>query len=131
MSNIELWLAENTDIHTSGALPGGLVLMPVIPAQDVVEVGLSIALEECERRLTALTQRATIRHKHRAPDYFAYRPAPVRVSQEAAPLLVGGYRTHPSVEAGLYDFGAVSITYRIPLQGAFSTLLEMRALDEQ
>jgi hypothetical protein len=86
------------------------------------DVGLSIVLEESEQRITALTQRATIRHKHRAPDYFEYRPAPVRVSQEAEPLLVGGYRTHPSVDAVLYDFGAVSITYRIPLQGAFSTL---------
>ena len=89
------------------------------------DVGLSIVLEECERRITALTQRATIRHKHRAPDYFEYRPAPVRVSQEVAPLLVGGYRTHTSVDAVLYDFGAVSITYRIPLQGAFSTLLAL------
>ena len=86
------------------------------------DVGLSIVLEECEQRITALTQRATIRHKHRAPDYFEYRPAPVRVSQEAESLLVGGYRTHPSVDAVLYDFGAVTITYRIPLQGAFSTL---------
>src|SRR5215813_5669230 len=57
------------------------------------DVGLSIALEECERRITALTQRATLRHKHRAPDYFEYRPAPVRVRQEADPLPVGGYRT--------------------------------------
>jgi hypothetical protein len=89
------------------------------------DVGLSIVLEECERRITALTQRATIRHKHRAPDYFEYRPAPLRVSQEAEPLLIGGYRTHPSVDAVLYDFGAVSITYRIPLQGAFSTLLAL------
>jgi hypothetical protein len=89
------------------------------------DVGLSIALEECERRITALTQRATIRHKHRAPDYFEYRPAPLRVSQDVEPLLVGGYRTHTSVDTVLYDFGAVSITYRIPLQGAFSTLLAL------
>src|SRR5215471_12502673 len=89
------------------------------------DVGLSIALEECERRITALTQRATIRHKHRAPDYFEYRPATLRVTQDVEPLLVGGYRTHTSVDMVLYDFGAVSITYCIPLQGAFSTLLAL------
>src|SRR5262249_59587112 len=89
------------------------------------DVGLSIVLEECERRITALTQRATIRHKHRAPDYFEYRPAPLRVSQDVEPLLVGGYRTHTSVDMVLYDFGAVSITYPISLQSAFSTLLAL------
>jgi hypothetical protein len=47
------------------------------------------------------------------------------VSQDVEPLLVGGYRTHTSVDTVLYDFGAVSITYRIPLQGAFSTLLAL------
>src|SRR4029450_8213540 len=76
------------------------------------DVGLSIALEECKQRITALTQRATIRHKHRAPDYFEYRPAPLRVSQEAEPPLLGGDRGNTSVDAVLYDFGAVSITYR-------------------
>ena len=54
------------------------------------DVGLSIVLEECERRITALTQRATIRHKHRAPDYFEYRPAPLRVSQ-ALPAIFSAF----------------------------------------
>ena len=74
------------------------------------DAGLAINLDESERRITALTQRAAIRHKRRAPRYFEYRPAPLRVTQEREALGVGAFRTTPSVDAVLYDFGAVSVT---------------------
>jgi hypothetical protein len=89
------------------------------------DVGLSISLAACEQHLTALTQRATIKHKHRAPAYFEYRPAPVRVLQETEPLPLGRYYSSPSVEVVIYDFGAVSLTYQMSLQGPFSTLLAL------
>src|SRR5713101_256396 len=79
------------------------------------DAGLAINLDESERRITALTQRAAIRHKRRAPKYFEYRPAPLRVTQEREPLAVGAFRTTPHVDAVLYDFGAVSVTYQLPL----------------
>src|SRR6266516_1482068 len=79
------------------------------------DAGLAINLDESERRITALTQRAAIRHKRRAPRYFEYRPAPLRVTQEREALEVGAFRTTPSVDAVLYDFGAVSVTYQILL----------------
>src|SRR5213076_1696373 len=102
--------------------------LPEAQAEPVVEegvcyalfaydAGLAINLDESERRITALTQRAAIRHKRRAPRYFEYRPAPLRVTQEREPLAVGAFRTTPSVEAVLYDFGAVSVTYQAPLAG--------------
>src|SRR5437879_13126587 len=89
------------------------------------DAGLAINLDESERRSTALTQRAAIRHKHRAPRYFEYRPAPLRVSQEGDALAVGAFRTAPSVEAVLYDFGAVSVTYQIPLAGPLVHLITL------
>src|SRR6266478_4680893 len=89
------------------------------------DAGLAINLDESERRVTALTQRAAIRHKHRAPRYFEYRPAPLRVSQEGEALAVGPFRTAPSVEAVLYDFGAVSVTYQIPLAGPLVHLITL------
>jgi len=89
------------------------------------EVGLSIDLTTCEQHLTTLSQRATIKHKHRAPAYFEYRPAPVQVMQEAEPLPLGGYYSNPSVEMVIYDFGAISLTYSIPLHGPFASLLAL------
>src|SRR5947207_6448545 len=89
------------------------------------DAGLAINLDESERRITALTQRAAIRHKRRAPRYFEYRPAPLRVTQEREPLAVGAFRTTPSVEAVLYDFGAVSVTYQVPLAGPLAHLITL------
>ena len=89
------------------------------------DAGLAINLDESERRITALTQRAAIRHKRRAPRYFEYRPAPLRVTQEREALAVGTFRTAPSVEAVLYDFGAVSVTYQIPLAGPLTRLITL------
>src|SRR5438128_3461943 len=89
------------------------------------DAGLAINLDESERRITALTQRAAIRHKHRAPRYFECRPAPLRVTQEREALGVGAFRTAPSVEAVLYDFGAVSVTYQVPLGGPLAHLITL------
>src|SRR6059036_2981435 len=89
------------------------------------DAGLAIDLDESERRVTAMTQRAAIRHKRRAPKYFEYRPAPLRVTQEREPLAVGAFRTTPSVDAVLYDFGAVSVTYQIPLAGPLTRLITL------
>jgi len=112
------------------------VARPEAQAEPVVEegvcyalfaydAGLAIDLDESERRITAMTQRAAIRHKHRAPRYFEYRPAPLRVTQEGEALAVGAFRTTPSVDAVLYDFGAVSVTYQIPLEGPLARLVTL------
>jgi hypothetical protein len=77
----------------------------------VYDAAFSIDLNEAERRITSFKQREKIKHKRRAPQYFEYRPAPLRVTQE------------PGVEIVLYDFGAVSVIYRRPLSGDFSELL--------
>ena len=89
------------------------------------EVGLSIDLEECERRVTALTERARIRHKRRAPRYFEYQPPPLRVMQEMERVAVGAFHTSGSVDTLLFDFGAVSVTYVIPFDGPLARLLEL------
>ena len=89
------------------------------------EVGRSIDLDRAEAGVSALKERVTIRHKRRAPSYFEYRPAPLRVIQDIEPLDVGSRRTLPSVDLLLYDFGALSVSYRIPLRGPFADLLAL------
>ncbi len=77
----------------------------------VYDIAFAIDLNEAERRITAFTQRETIKHKRKAPRYFEYTPAPLRVTQE------------PGVELVLYDFGAITVIYHRPLSGDFSQLL--------
>ncbi len=89
------------------------------------DLALSIDLDEVERRLDTKVQRETLKHEHPAPSYFEYRPAPVRVTQSAESLALGDYRTATSVDLVLYDFGAVSVIYSIPLTGPLSGLLAL------
>jgi len=89
------------------------------------DIGWSINFEVADRRITAGTERGRLRHKARAPQYFEYRPAPLRLMQEGTALTVGSYSSSPTVEVMVYDFGAVTITYRFTLDGPFDGLLEL------
>ncbi len=91
------------------------------------DIGLSIALDAAEKRVKTMTERTPIKHQRRAPKYFDFQPIPLRVTQVSTPHKVGAFTTTPAVESVLYDFGAVCVTYQIPLSGPFSGL---RALSE-
>src|ERR1041385_8239115 len=94
-------------------------------AMFAYDIGSSINLEQADRYITAETERGRLRHKARAPQYFEYRPAPLRLMQEGGSLTVGSYTSSPTVEVMAYDFGAVTITYRFPVDGPFEGLLEL------
>ncbi len=91
------------------------------------DIGQAIDLVAAERRITADKQRSTIRHRRRAPAYFEYAPAPLRVTQPVAPLRIEAWVTEALVDAVLFDFGAVSVRYSIPLHGP---LVELRTLSD-
>jgi hypothetical protein len=87
------------------------------------DVGHAIDLEAAERLLVTAAERQTIKQKRRAPAYFEYQPAPLRVSGEAEPLeIMPGSHTLPGCELTLYDFGAVSVSYAVPLGGPLADL---------
>ena len=93
------------------------------------DIAWSIDLDAAERSITVSTQRETIRHKRKAPRYFEYRPAPLRISQDIAPLKIAPDLEVPlQVELVLYDFGAVSVIYQIPLGGKLTDLLQLSEL---
>lgn len=83
----------------------------------------SIDLAEAERCIQQTSHRETLQHRRRAPKYFEYQPPPLRVSLSASSLVVGKFATAPSVDLLLYDFGAVSVTYAIPIDVPFVDLL--------
>jgi hypothetical protein len=89
------------------------------------DIAFSIDLNETERRLSSAS-REPFKHKRRTPPYFEYRPAPLRVSQSAESVkLADTLSTDPQVDLIVYDFGAVSVIYRIPFRGDNSTLLRL------
>ena len=89
------------------------------------DIGWAIDLEAVSRRISAESERSSFRHKTKVPQYFEYRPAPLRLIQEGVCLSVGNYQSSPTVEVMVYDFGAVTITYRFALDGPFEHLHEL------
>ena len=86
------------------------------------EVAQAIDLDAAQRRLLSTVERQTIKYKRRAPASFEYRPAPLHVTRGSEPQEVSGLHTVPGVEVVLYDFGALSVSYAIPLAGPLSEL---------
>ena len=89
------------------------------------DVARAIDLDQAEHHVVAMKQREVLKHGRRAPKYFEYQPPPLRITQDVAPMVIGDYRSGASVDLVLYDFGAVSVIYTIPLRGPLSGLLTL------
>src|SRR5256886_16385689 len=81
------------------------------------DVAHAFDLAAAETRLASATQRQTVKQKRRAPAFFEYDPAPLRVTEPADSLAVGGDVTAPYVEVVLFDFGAGAGGYSLPPSG--------------
>jgi hypothetical protein len=88
----------------------------------VFEVAQGIDLDQAERLLGAGSERQRFRHRGRVTSFFQYRPAPLRVSQEQAPITVQQWKTEPVVDLVLYDFGAASVAYQVSVEGGLEEL---------
>jgi hypothetical protein len=82
----------------------------------VYDVGHGIDLANASARLTAAPERARLQHQHPSPAYVQFRVAPVRAEQRDAELDLAGRRTVARVSVTLYEFGAISVGYRFPLE---------------
>lgn len=89
------------------------------------DVGLAVDLDEAQRRITADKQRSPLRHKRRAPYYFEYQPAPLRVGLTVEAVCLGDHLAERAVDALIYDFGAVSVQFSIHLRGPLPNLLTL------
>src|SRR5947207_2604898 len=81
------------------------------------DVARAIDLDAAERRILAGPERQTVRQRRRAPASFEYRPAPLRVTRAGEVHVLGAYRTAPTLELVLYDFGAISVSHAVPIEG--------------
>ncbi len=91
-------------------------------------VGSSIDLNECERCIQHGRRRQRIRGERRAPRYLDYDPPPLRVTCDRTPFQVAGNPTAIEVDVLMFDFGAVSVVYHIPIEGP---LEELRRVSEE
>ena len=91
----------------------------------VYDIAFAIDLNEAARTISSAT-RETLKHKRRAPQYFEYSPPPLRIVQRAERVGIDDtFATDPQVELVVYDFGAVTVIYRIDLSCDSSRLLNL------
>jgi len=88
----------------------------------IYDIGLSVDLDAAERRIRAATHREFIRRKHKAPRYFQFQTPPLRATVQADRITVAGYATEPAIDFIIYDFGAVTVVYRLPLCGPLADI---------
>ena len=93
-----------------------------------LDIGFSVDLKHCSQLIQEAREAGGFRHHARAPHYLNLRPPPVYVSQAAEPICGNTFRTDDRITLKVYDFGAVSVEYRIPFQ---ATLDQLAALSSE
>ncbi|MBK7403991.1 MAG: hypothetical protein IPJ41_05030 [Phycisphaerales bacterium] len=119
---------QDAERNTPGAEPAG---RPHVRGSCFVcfayDVGLSIDLD----RAAALAGEATSRQqlptqRRRGAPWLAYEPPPLRLAFKAGSIALPGTlppaQTDASVDCTVFDFGAVSIRYRVNLDGPLAEL---------
>lgn len=103
------------------------------------DAGLQIDLDAAEKVLASRAtlaaaagaavsetmQREQLKPHRRSPEYFKYQPEPLRVTQACDVEAVGSRSVRGSVEITLFDFGAASVQYEIPLSGPLEKLTDL------
>lgn len=79
------------------------------------DVGLSINLDLAANELRAQSERPQVGKHRRQPQWFGYDPPPLRFTLPVTPVRLGAWETEANIEATVWDFGAISLAYRIAL----------------
>lgn len=89
------------------------------------DLGLSINLEICDKLISEPRQDTRLRHKQKTPKYFDYNPPPLRINQRVGEFCFTefDYCTRDNVDVTIFDFGAVSVCYKIDLHGPLERLI--------
>jgi len=88
------------------------------------EAAFSIDLARAATRFPA-SAREALPQSRRLPADADFSQKPLRIVVDRAPIALGAWRTERAVEVTLYDFGAMSVSFRIAIDSAAS---ELRAL---
>jgi hypothetical protein len=96
--------------------------MPEIHQIFVVELAHSIDLDTAERLTGGTSARHAFRHRAQATSFLRLEPPPLKISQDRAPIALGRWSTESTVDVVLYDFGAATVTYLLPVVGGLEEL---------
>jgi hypothetical protein len=101
---------------------GGPVVRGCCHVYYALDIGFAVDLKRCTGLIQEARQRCGFRHHTRTPAYLNLRPAPVVISQGMEPIRGRDFVAENSVAITIYDFGAVSVEYRVPFEGSLERL---------
>ncbi len=93
-----------------------------------LDIGFAVDLKHCASLIHEARQGGGFGDHSRMPSYLGPRPTPVRVSQAIEPVQGSSFRSEDRVTLTIYDFGAVSVQYRVPFE---DTLERIAALSSE
>lgn len=105
--------------------PSPIIAEGVCTVYFAYDVGQSIDLSAAARELARDAAPQHTPDRSPAPSYFEFRPRPLRLTRGAQPVSIAERRTEPSIGITLFDFGAISISYTIPLAGPLAELVPL------
>lgn len=89
------------------------------------DVAYSIDLSRAEELLQLETERITLRSRNKLPEHLGFLTPPLKVAIQSEPIRVGDFVTDRVLEALLFDFGGISLSFKIPLECDFSKLPQL------
>jgi len=91
-----------------------------------LDVARSVDLGLAQASLTIGSRISAFQHKSRVPDGTGLSP-PLRLAWESRAQVVGTHTTTGEVELSLYDFGALCITWNLPIDAPLPEVVELSA----
>lgn len=88
-----------------------------------MDIGFAVDLKGAAGLLREAREGCAFRPDPRTPLYLNLQPPPVHMAQAMEPLRGQTFITEDRVTLTLYDFGAVSMDYRIPFEGTLRELV--------
>jgi hypothetical protein len=90
-----------------------------------LDIGFSIDLKQCASLLRETCEEGEVHRHAPGPAFLDLHPAPVRLIRPGTPISGSLYRADDRVAMTIYDFGAVSVEYRVPFAGPLEHLVTL------
>ncbi len=92
---------------------------------QAIDLGFAIDLEHAERLLSVDPIQQTFKKPRRATEAAQLQRHSLRTSQSGFPVQIGHFRTEGPVDIVLWEFGAATIGYKIPIDAALTDLVSL------
>jgi hypothetical protein len=92
---------------------------------QAVDLGFAIDVLRAEQLLAAEQREQNFKKPRRAPEAQQLQRRSLRVGQAGAAVQIGAFRTEAPVEIVLWEFGAATIGYQIPIDATLAELVPL------